>query len=69
MRPASYRKSYRQPMKAGIWRSGSLQGREHKFVVQCQIISPEIIYTSRIIKNKWVLFRNLCTYIYAFNNN
>lgn len=39
---------------------GSLRGRAHKLVVQCQLISPENIHANNII---WTIYVYTCTHV------
>lgn len=45
-RPQLYTKNYSQLRKTGSRRGACLYGRAHQLALQCQTVSPEIVYTS-----------------------
>lgn len=45
------------------------QGREHQFLVGCQMVSPENIRKSNIMQTGEILFRNIYVYICTHMNS
>lgn len=57
------------PRKTGSGKCGLPQGREHHFLVGCQMVSPESIHKSNIMQTGKVLFRNIYVYICTHMNS